>query len=51
MIEHGVEGAMFQIITALFGVLVVGGAAVLAYAIYLTSGFGEAERRNPSRPV
>ena len=46
MIEHGVEGAMFQIITALFGVLVVGGAAVLAYAIYLTSGFGEAERRN-----
>jgi hypothetical protein len=42
---------MFEIITALFGVIVVGGAAVLAYAIYLTSGFSEAERRNPTRPV
>jgi hypothetical protein len=42
---------MIQFITALFGVVVVGGAAVLAYAIYLTSGFSEAERRNPTRPV
>ena len=42
---------MVEIITALFGVMVVGGAAVLAYAIYLTSGIKEAERRNPSRPV
>jgi hypothetical protein len=40
---------MVQIVTALFGVVVVGGAAVLTYAIYLTSGFNETERRDPSR--
>jgi hypothetical protein len=42
---------MFEIISAIFGVLVVGGAAALAYAIYLTSGFGESQRRNSGRPV
>jgi len=42
---------MIELVVVLFGVVVVGGAAVLAYAIYLTSGFSEAERRNPSRPV
>ena len=30
---------MIQIISAIFGVIIVGGAAALAYAIYLTSGF------------
>jgi hypothetical protein len=42
---------MVEIISAIFGVVVVGGAAALAYAIYLTSGFGESRRRNPGRPV
>ena len=42
---------MVEFVAVLFGVVVVGGAAVLAYAIYLTSGFSEAERRNPSGPV
>jgi hypothetical protein len=42
---------MVEFVAVLFGVVVVGGAAVLAYAIYLTSGFSETQRRNPSGPV
>jgi len=42
---------MVEFVAVLFGVVVVGGAAVLSYAIYLSCGFGEAQRRNPSGPV
>jgi hypothetical protein len=40
---------MASIIIAVFAVVVVGGAAALAYAIYLSSGFVEPERRTPDR--
>ena len=42
---------MIEIITAILGVVVVGGAAIFAYAMYLTSGFHESERRNDGRSV
>jgi hypothetical protein len=42
---------MIEIITAILGVVVVGGASVFAYVMYLTSGFHESERRNHGRPV
>jgi hypothetical protein len=40
---------MIQILSAIFGVVIVGGAAAFVYAIYLTSGFQSAERRDPER--
>jgi hypothetical protein len=40
---------MFEILSAIFGVVVVGGAAAFAYAIYLTSGFLTSERRHHGR--
>ena len=40
---------MVSIIVAVFAVVVVGGASTLGYAIYLSSGFVEPERRTPDR--
>jgi hypothetical protein len=40
---------MIEIISTIFGVIIVGGAAALAYAIYLTSGFQGSERRSTGR--
>jgi hypothetical protein len=40
---------MASIIATVFAVVVVGGAAALGYAIYLSSGFIEPERRAPDR--
>jgi hypothetical protein len=42
---------MIQIVTTVFGVIIVGGAAALAYAIYLTSGYPRSERRNSGSPL
>jgi hypothetical protein len=45
------EYEMFEILSAVFGVVIVGGAAALAYAIYLTSGFPNSERRHSGRSL
>lgn len=42
---------MIEIITAILGAVVVGGAAIFAYALYLTSGFDESKRGNSGRSV
>jgi hypothetical protein len=42
---------MFEIVSAIFGVVIVGGAAALGYAIYLTSGYPTSERRNSGSPL
>jgi hypothetical protein len=42
---------MIQIMTAIFGIVIVGGAAALAYAIYLTSGYPTSERRDSGNPL
>jgi hypothetical protein len=42
---------MIHVLAAVFGVVIVGGAAAFAYAIYLTSGFRPSERRSHERSI
>jgi len=49
--DYSGSSVMFEIFSAIFGVVIVGGAAALAYAIYLTSGFPTSERRHPGRSL